>query len=82
MRPCVIGCNTFSLEDSNIISLLSTILVTQNGVLCSAKFTLCIGLTLILVDKDSNTAGLQERIVTQWLKMRLAKKMLPSVMGR
>lgn len=37
-------------------------------VLLSAKITLRTGLTLILVDKDSNTAGLQETLL-QLLKM-------------
>lgn len=37
--------------------------------LFSAKIILCMGLTLILVDKDSNTAGLQEKTLMQLLKM-------------
>jgi len=37
--------------------------------LFSAKIILCTGLTLILVGKDSYTVGLQEKTLTQLLKM-------------
>lgn len=40
MWPCVIGRNVFSLEDSNIISFLSTILMAQNGVVLCQVHTL------------------------------------------